>query len=34
VASFTSAYNDLRFGGRAEAAGRMIELLERIERLA
>ncbi|MFB3777682.1 MAG: DUF3488 and DUF4129 domain-containing transglutaminase family protein [Bryobacteraceae bacterium] len=33
VASFTSAYNDLRFGGRTEAAGRMIELLERIERL-
>jgi protein-glutamine gamma-glutamyltransferase len=28
---FTSAYNELRFGGRAEVAGRIFVLLERLE---
>jgi hypothetical protein len=32
VRQFTSAYNDLRFGGNADAATRMVDLLERIER--
>jgi hypothetical protein len=32
VGSFTAAYNDLRFGGNAEAAARMVGILERIER--
>ena len=32
VRQFTSAYNDLRFGGNAGAAARMVDLLERIER--
>jgi hypothetical protein len=31
VADFTSAYHDLRYGGRPEAAARMIALLGRIE---
>jgi hypothetical protein len=31
VADLTSAYNELRFGGRAEAAGQMMVLLERLE---
>jgi hypothetical protein len=31
VEDLTSAYNELRFGGRAEAAGRMVVLLERLE---
>ena len=31
VEQFTSEYNDLRFGGNAEAATRMVGLLERIE---
>ncbi len=31
VADFTSAYNDLRYGGSADAAPRMMELLGRIE---
>jgi transglutaminase-like putative cysteine protease len=30
VRQFTSAYNDMRFGGRLEAAPRMVELLETI----
>ncbi len=33
VASFTSAYHDLRYGGRPDAAARMIALLGRLERL-
>jgi transglutaminase-like putative cysteine protease len=32
VGSFTAAYNDLRFGGNAEAAAHMVGILERIER--
>lgn len=32
VAEFTAAYNDLRFGGRTEAAPRMLALLEQLER--
>ena len=28
---FTSAYNELRFGGNTEAAGRIFVLLERLE---
>jgi hypothetical protein len=32
VASFTVAYNDLRFGGDPSAASRMIEALESLER--
>jgi hypothetical protein len=28
----TAAYNELRFGGRLEAAARMMRLLERLER--
>ncbi len=32
VASFTAAYNDLRFGGNPAAASRMIEALESLER--
>ena len=31
VEDLTSAYNELRFGGNAEAAGRMVVLLERLE---
>jgi len=31
VGDLTEAYNELRFGGRAEAAGRMVQLLERLE---
>ena len=31
VEDLTSAYNELRFGGHAEAAGRMVALLERLE---
>jgi transglutaminase-like putative cysteine protease len=31
VEDLTSAYNELRFGGQAEAAGRMVLLLERLE---
>jgi transglutaminase-like putative cysteine protease len=31
VEELTSAYNELRFGGHAEAAGRMVVLLERLE---
>ena len=31
VADFTGAYNELRFGGNAEAAGRIMQLLERLE---
>jgi hypothetical protein len=31
VDDLTSAYNQLRFGGHAEAAGRMVVLLERLE---
>jgi transglutaminase-like putative cysteine protease len=31
VDDLTSAYNELRFGGHAEAAGRMVMLLERLE---
>ena len=31
VGDLTSAYNELRFGGRAEAAGQMMVLLERLE---
>jgi transglutaminase-like putative cysteine protease len=31
VEDFTSAYNELRFGGNAEAAGRIFVLLERLE---
>jgi len=34
VADFTSAYHDLRYGGRPEAAARMIALLGQLERLA
>jgi transglutaminase-like putative cysteine protease len=33
VEDLTSAYNELRFGGHAEAAGRMVGLLERLEAL-
>ena len=33
VEDLTYAYNDLRFGGRRDAAGRMIALLEQLERL-
>ncbi len=33
VEDLTSAYNDLRFGGRREAAGRMVALLEQLERM-
>lgn len=32
VEEFTAAYNELRFGGRAEAAPRLALLLERVER--
>jgi hypothetical protein len=32
VSNFTSAYNDLRFGGDPAAASRMIETLESLER--
>jgi len=32
VREFTAAYNDLRFGGKAQAAPQMMALLERIER--
>jgi hypothetical protein len=31
VEDLTSAYNELRFGGNAEAAGRIFVLLERLE---
>src|SRR5581483_8521681 len=31
VEDLTGAYNELRFGGNAEAAGRMIILLEKLE---
>jgi protein-glutamine gamma-glutamyltransferase len=31
VEDFTSAYNELRFGGNAEAAGKIVLLLERLE---
>jgi hypothetical protein len=31
VEDFTSAYNELRFGRKAEAAGRIFVLLERLE---
>jgi hypothetical protein len=31
VEDFTSAYNELRFGGNAEAAGKIVVLLERLE---
>ena len=31
VEDFTNAYNELRFGGHAEAAGRIFVLLERLE---
>ncbi len=31
VGELTGAYNELRFGGRAEAAGRMVQLLEQLE---
>jgi transglutaminase-like putative cysteine protease len=34
VDDLTSAYNQLRFGGHAEAAGRMVVLLERLEAIA
>jgi protein-glutamine gamma-glutamyltransferase len=34
VDDLTSAYNQLRFGGHAEAAGRMVALLERLEAVA
>ena len=34
VEDLTSAYNELRFGGRAEAAGRIVVLLERLEALS
>ncbi|MGH9663745.1 MAG: DUF3488 and transglutaminase-like domain-containing protein, partial [Bryobacteraceae bacterium] len=33
VGDLTLAYNDLRFGGNPEAAGRMMFLLERLERM-
>jgi hypothetical protein len=32
VGNFTSAYNDLRFGGNPDAARRMMSLIEQIER--
>ncbi|HTS51213.1 MAG TPA: transglutaminase domain-containing protein, partial [Bryobacteraceae bacterium] len=31
VQDLTQAYNELRYGGRAEAAGRMVQLLEQLE---
>ena len=31
VADFTAAYNELRFGGNSEAAGRIVTLLEQLE---
>ena len=31
VEDLTSAYNELRFGGRSEAAGRMVVLLAKLE---
>jgi hypothetical protein len=31
VVDFTAAYNELRFGGNPEAAGRIVTLLERLE---
>ncbi len=31
VEDLTRAYNELRYGGRAEAAGRMVQLLEQLE---
>jgi len=31
VEDLTSAYNELRFGGQAEAAGRIVQLLEQLE---
>ena len=34
VDDLTFAYNELRFGGHAEAAGRMVVLLERLEAIA
>lgn len=34
VEQFTVAYNDLRFGGRREAAPRMLSLLEELERFS
>jgi hypothetical protein len=33
VEEFTSAYNEMRFGGRAGAAARMVKLIEQLERL-
>lgn len=33
VQQFTAAYNEVRYGGRAESAARLTALLERIERL-
>ena len=33
VEDLTTAYNDLRFGGKRDAAGRMLQLLERLEAL-
>jgi hypothetical protein len=33
VDDLTEAYQQLRFGGRCEAAPRMLQLLERLERL-
>jgi hypothetical protein len=34
VMDLTAAYNELRFGGNLEAAGRMVTLLERLESVA
>jgi len=34
VEDLTEAYNELRFGGNAEAAGRIVVLLERLETTA
>ena len=31
VEDLTEAYNQLRFGGRADAASRMVQLLEQLE---
>jgi hypothetical protein len=31
VEDFTGAYNELRFGGNSEAAGRIVVLLDQLE---
>jgi len=33
VEDLTAAYNELRFGGKLDAAGRMVRMLDRLEAL-